>query len=178
MSRSSPAVVIAAVLFFAGGFATHLLYIRWTANRADTLEQEFAPAKESSSAAPQEPQPHRVTFLPLAAPLQSVPELPLIAAREVDKIRGLAGNSARIRGRVFKVGHSSKSNTYFLNFGPTREALTAVIFASAVDLFEKRKLPPASFDGQEVEIQGVVKDHPQYGLEVILENPDQIRIVR
>jgi hypothetical protein len=95
----------------------------------------------------------------------------------VEKIRGLAGNQARIRGRVFRVGHSAKSNTYFLNFGPTREALTAVIFASTAELFEKNKISPKNFDGREVELQGEIKDHPQYGLEVILESPAQIKVV-
>ena len=33
----------------------------------------------------------------------------------------MVGNRARIRGRVFRVGHSAKSNTYFLNFGPSRK---------------------------------------------------------
>ena len=98
-------------------------------------------------------------------------------ARDVDRIRGLTGNRARIRGRVFRVGHSAKSNTYFLNFGPSREALTGVIFASAVESFDKRKLAPKGYEGKEVEIDGVVRDHPQYGLEVILEDPAQIRII-
>ena len=98
-------------------------------------------------------------------------------AREVDKIRKLAGNRARIRGRIFRVGHSAKSNTYFLNFGPSREALTAVIFASAVELFEKNRLQPKVFEGKEVEVQGEIKDHPQYGLEVILESPSQIKVL-
>ena len=178
MKRSSPAVVIAAVLCFVGGVGTHLLYVRWTAHQPATVDQQFAPAQQVSSLQPQAPLTHRVIFLPLGAPPSSVPDLPVLAAREVEKIRGLAGNAARIRGRVFKVGHSSKSNTYFLNFGPAREALTAVIFASAVELFEKKKLPPPGFDGKEVEIQGVVKDHPQYGLEVILESPAQIKIVQ
>ena len=83
----------------------------------------------------------------------------------------------RVRGRIFRVGHSAKSNTYFLNFGPSREALTAVIFASAAELFEKGKLAPKNFESREVEVQGEVKDHPQYGLEIILENPAQIKII-
>jgi hypothetical protein len=123
-------------------------------------------------------QSHRVAFVPLVQPAEKTPDAPIIPARDVEQIRSLAGNQARIRGRVFKVGHSAKSNTYFLNFGPSREALTAVIFASAVELFERKKLPPAGFDGKEVEMHGTVKDHPQYGLEVILETPAQIRILQ
>ena len=102
----------------------------------------------------------------------------MLHAIEVDKIRGLAGKPVRVRGRVFRVGHSSKSNTYFLNFGPSRSALTAVIFASAVDMFERDKLPPKAFDGREVELLGEIKDHPQYGLEIILEDPSQIKILK
>jgi hypothetical protein len=175
---SCPTVVISAVLCFASGVGSHLLYVRWTADQSATVGQQFSPAQQVSSLPPQAPQSHRVAFLPLNTPPESAADLPVLAAREVEKIRSLTGNSARIRGRVFKVGHSSKSNTYFLNFGPAREALTAVIFASAVELFEKKKLPPPGFDGKEVEIQGVVKDHPQYGLEVILETPAQIKIVQ
>jgi hypothetical protein len=71
-----------------------------------------------------------------------------------------------VRGRVFRVGHSAKSNTYFLNFGPSREALTAVIFSPAVELFEKSRLLPKNFENKDVEITGQIKDHPQYGLEL------------
>ncbi len=69
------------------------------------------------------------------------------------------------------------SNTYFLNFGPSREALTAVIFASAAELFDKKQISPKSFEGKEIELQGEIKDHPQYGLEIILENPSQLKVI-
>ena len=38
-------------------------------------------------------------------------------------------------------------------------------------------MPPKIFDGKEVELQGEIKDHPQYGLEIILENPSQIKVI-
>ncbi len=95
----------------------------------------------------------------------------------MEKIRALTGRQARIRGRVFRVGYSAKSNTYFLNFGPSREALTAVIFGSVTELFEKNKQPPKIFENRDVELTGFIKDHPQYGLEVILEHPGQIRVM-
>ena len=87
------------------------------------------------------------------------------------------GRQAKIRGRIFRVGHSAKSNTYFLNFGPSKEALTAVIFASAAELFEKSELAPRNYENREVEITGTVKDHPQFGVEVILEDPKQIKVI-
>lgn len=123
---------------------------------------------------------HPVSFLPLSErprAEEEAKELEKIVARDVDKLRALIGQRARVYGRVFRVGHAAKSNTYFLNFGPSREALTAVIFSSAVALFERNKQSPKQFENREVEIIGLIKDHPQYGLEMILEHPRQIKIV-
>jgi hypothetical protein len=119
----------------------------------------------------------RFALLPEPAAAEKALDLPVIVARDVEKIRALAGRQARIRGRVFRVGHSAKSNTYFLNFGPSREALTAVIFASSVELFEKTRQAPKNFENKEVEMTGQIKDHPQYGLEMVLDSPEQIKIL-
>jgi hypothetical protein len=173
-SPASP-LVIGFVFAFLAGFSTHFLYKRW-----NPPEEPGAPptlSRPMSSSHKLEPQNHPVTLVPAGPAVEAPADLPLLQARDVEKIRGRTGNQARVRGRVFRVGHSAKSNTYFLNFGPSREALTAVIFASAVESFEKRKLPPKGFEGKEIEIEGIVKDHPQYGLEVILESPAQIRII-
>jgi hypothetical protein len=172
-SLAQPIALIGA---FLAGFFTLFLYQRWNPQ----ISQADKPAAASigqHQLLPELPS-FDVSFTPLPAPGEPSRELPVLQAFEVGKIRGLAGKSARIRGRIFRVGHSSKSNTYFLNFGPSRSALTAVIFASAADLFERDKLPPKSFDGREVELQGVIRDHPQYGLEVILEDPSQIKILK
>jgi hypothetical protein len=172
-----PATIVAGVLAaFAAGFFSHTLYQRW-----NPPSVELSPAPQSTPLLGSETtQAHRVSFLPLsqsATAEEKAPDLPLLVARDVDKIRSLAGRQARIRGRVFRVGHSAKSNTYFLNFGPTREALTAVIFASSVEIFEKNKQAPKNFVNKDVELTGQIKDHPQYGLEVVLESPKQIKIL-
>ena len=101
-------------------------------------------------------------------------ELPVVDVVEVERLRELAGTRARVRGRVFRVGHSSRSNTYFLDFGPSRSAFTAVIFSSAVDSFLHEDAHPDRFQGQEVELTGTVRDDPKYGLQMILEGPRQI----
>ena len=150
-----------AALFFVGaaflaGLLAHFLYQRWTGAGGGEYSVSFSP-------------------LPSLASRQG--EIPLVEARDVERLKGLAGAQARVRGRVFRVGHAAKSNTYFLNFGPSRSSLTAVIFASAAELFEKRGIRPASYEGREVEIAGEVKDHPKYGLEMILEEPSQIRLL-
>lgn len=176
MKPLRPATLVAVMAVFLAGFASHMLYQRWNPavpeTKADTLT---SPSSEQLIGLEQ--QGYRVTFAPLPAPAPTEAASQWVQAREVEKIRRLAGSQARIRGRVFRVGHSAKSNTYFLNFGPSREALTAVIFASAVELFEKNKLQPKSLEGKDVELHGQIKDHPQYGLEVILENPAQIKVL-
>jgi hypothetical protein len=175
MKQFSPTVALALAVGFAGGFCTHFFYQRWTSAGADFLAASRA--RSQSQGANFEPQTHRVNFAPLAAPKTAGAELPLLQARDVEKLRAVAGTQARVRGRIFRVGHSNKSNTFFLNFGPSREALTGVIFASAVELFAQRKVTPKDFEGREVEIEGVVREHPQFGLEIILEKPEQIRTV-
>jgi hypothetical protein len=175
--RSSAGVFSLVTLAFVGGFLAHVLYQRWnpTAPQSEptigAVQSQPAPDGASPS--------FRVTYAPLesAATESTAPELTPIVARDVEKIRLLTGQQARVRGRVFRVGHSPKSNTYFINFGPSREALTAVIFDSVAELFEKNKQPPKQFENREVEIVGFVKDHPQYGLEIVLEHPKQIKIL-
>jgi hypothetical protein len=165
------------LLFFAG-FSSHVLYQRWNPPKLET--QQSSPADQSEPLpASGELQSYPVSFAPASLPpaVEEKSEAPLVVAREVEKIRALTGKQARIRGRVFRVGYSAKSNTYFLNFGPSREALTAVIFSSAVELFERNKQPPRNFENKDVEIIGAIKDHPQYGLEVVVENPRQIKII-
>jgi hypothetical protein len=170
----APARVVGIILIFVGGVLSNVLYQRWnppaphqSAERRVVTADHGAPGGQS----------HPVLFAPLLPPAQPVAERPLLQAREVEKIRALAGRQARIRGRVFRVGHSARSDTYFLNFGPSRGALTAVIFASALEQFQKKQLSPKHLQGKNVEISGEIKDHPQYGLEMILDNPEQIKVI-
>ena len=176
MIRSALALSGAILLSFFAGFLSHVLYQRW--NPAADVTQGQRGSQDSTVASDSEPAVHRVNFVPFVPTAEiDFADLPLFAARDVEKIRAVKGRQARIRGRVFRVGHSAKSNTYFLNFGPSREALTAVIFGSVTELFEKNKQPPKHFENRDVELTGFIKDHPQYGLEVILEHPKQIKII-
>ncbi|HWP60147.1 MAG TPA: hypothetical protein VNL14_19795 [Candidatus Acidoferrales bacterium] len=156
--------IAAIVAAFALGFLSHALYERWRA------PQEAAPGAVGASRS------YPVTYVPSADPPPPA-ELPLVQATDLRKLRQLAGTQARVRGRVYRVGHSARSNTYFLNFGPARGAFTGVIFASAAELFERRRINPLSYEGREVEIFGQIKDHPTYGLEMILEDPSSIRVL-
>ena len=117
---------------FIAGLITHVLYQRWNPSPADISAVAFSSVKTCQYPTSQVIKVTRCRFVPLSEPLvaEKALDLPVLVARDVDKIRALTGRQARIRGRVFRVGHSAKSNTYFLNFGPSREALTAVIFAT------------------------------------------------
>jgi len=146
------ALLLGAFLF---GFLVHVLYGLWSG---------AAPCAESAAGAP------------ASATADSSPsaELPVVDVMEVERLQELAGALARVRGRVFRVGHSRKSNTYFLDFGPSRSAFTAVIFSSTVEAFLREDAHPNQFQGREVELTGRIKDDPKYGLEMILESPAQI----
>ena len=152
-SLPTAALLLAA---FLSGFAAHLLYGRW------------------SGAAPC---PEPVAGGSAAADSSPAADLPVVDVMEVERLQELAGVLARVRGRVYRVGHSSKSNTYFLDFGPSRSAFTAVIFSSTVDAFLRENAHPNQFQGREVELTGRIKDDPKYGLEMILESPAQIKVL-
>jgi hypothetical protein len=177
LKRISPATAIVIFIAFAAGLSSHVLYQRWNPSSPESKGPGTNDGISAVGGPAREPQSYRVTYVPLTAQAPLPADIALLQARDVEKIRSLTGSPARVRGRIFRVGHSAKSNTYFLNFGPSREALTAVIFASAAELFEKNKTTPKSFEGREVEVHGQVKDHPQYGLEIVLENPAQIKVL-
>ena len=154
LSLSWAALLLAV---FLSGFLVHLLYGRWTGP-----EPCVEPATRAPAAA--------------AGPGDEA-DLPVVDVMEVERLQELSGKEARVRGRVHRVGHSSRSNTYFLDFGPARSDFTAVVFSSALDAFVRENMDLKRLEGREVELTGRVKDDPKYGLEMILEGPEQIRLV-
>lgn len=126
------------------------------------------------------PRIHSARFVPFP-PLSRRPDagrtgaLPEVDVMEIDRVRRLAGRRARVRGKIYRVGHSRKSDTYFLDFGPSRSSFTAVIFASAAAQFKRAKIDLPQYEGKEVEIVGRIEDDPRYGLEMILAAPGQIK---
>jgi hypothetical protein len=101
----------------------------------------------------------------------------VIEATDLSGLKKHAGETATVRGKVYDVYFSSRSGTYFVNFGPERTSFTAVIFSSAVKEFIRQGIDPQDYEGKLLEIDGQVINHPQYGLEIILEDPIQVRII-
>ncbi len=103
------------------------------------------------------------------------PEPAVIPASNLRLLKKNAGKDVIVSGRVARIGHSEKSDTYFLNFADDRNGLTIVIFSSVVEKFERLGLSVADYEGDSVEITGELVDDPKYGLEIILEEPSQVK---
>jgi DNA/RNA endonuclease YhcR with UshA esterase domain len=98
-----------------------------------------------------------------------------IVVADVEKYLDQSGT---VEGKVLKVGLSQRSNTYFLNFTEQRNGFTVVIFDRVAKQFETKKVDPYSFQGKTVQVSGKIVKPPQYGVEIILDSPDNIKIVK
>lgn len=113
-----------------------------------------------------------------ARPWQSEPrEIVTISATDLRALRKHVGDEVSVQGQVIRVGYSERSNTYFLNFSEDQEGFTVVIFSSAVEKFERLGISILDYEGAQVDVMGELIDHPEYGLEIIVEEPSQIRIL-
>ncbi|HID95936.1 MAG TPA: phospholipase D family protein [Candidatus Latescibacteria bacterium] len=99
----------------------------------------------------------------------------VLSATDLRGMKRYVGKEVIIRGKVYDVYHSKKSNTFFLHFDKTRPCFTAVIFSSGAERFKTSGVTPEEYAGKEVEVAGRLVDHPRYGLEIILEDPTQIK---
>lgn len=104
-------------------------------------------------------------------------ETPELLATDLRALRKHVGEEVTIQGQVVRVGYSERSNTYFLDFAQDRDGFTVVIFSSVVAKYEKLGISISDYEGAQVEVSGELIDHPKYGLEIILEEPSQIRVV-
>lgn len=101
----------------------------------------------------------------------------LVMADDLVNLRRHAGERAIVKGVITRTAKSKRSETYFLDFGPDRDAFTAVIFSSAVADFFTSGIDPLLLKGKKVAILGEIKNSPRYGLEMILDSPQQLRIL-
>lgn len=104
-------------------------------------------------------------------------ETPELVATDLRALKKHVGEEVTVQGRVMRVGYSERSNTYFLDFSKDRDGLTVVIFSSAVEKFKRLGIDITSYEGAQVEVLGELIDHPEYGLEIIVEEPSQIRVL-
>ncbi|RKY59285.1 MAG: hypothetical protein DRP94_04000 [Candidatus Latescibacterota bacterium] len=108
-------------------------------------------------------------------PVEAVPEV-VLSAQDAEALKEHAGKEVVVRGKVYDVYHSERTDTYFLHFGPERPCFTAVIFRSAAKEFLSREIDPMDYEGKVVQVTGELVDHPKYGLEMVLESPSQVEV--
>lgn len=104
-------------------------------------------------------------------------EIAAIPATDERKLKKHVGEEVSVQGNLIRVGYSERSNTYFLDFSEDKEGLTVVIFSSAVEKFERLGISILDYEGAQVEVLGELIDHPEYGLEIIVEEPSQIVVL-
>jgi DNA/RNA endonuclease YhcR with UshA esterase domain len=97
---------------------------------------------------------------------------------QVAEVEMYIDQSGTVEGKVVKVGLSQKSNTYFLNFTEQRNGFTVVVFDKVEKQFEAKKIDPYSFQGKTVQVSGNITKPPSYGVEIILDSPDNIKIIK
>ncbi|MCD6223680.1 MAG: DUF1669 domain-containing protein [Deltaproteobacteria bacterium] len=96
--------------------------------------------------------------------------LKIIDAENINEILENAGFFVRIRGKISEV-YLSSSKTYFLHFKGNKQ-FKIVIFKN-INL----NYDPFSLRGKTVEIWGRIFNTEKYGLEIIIDLPEQIRIL-
>jgi phosphatidylserine/phosphatidylglycerophosphate/cardiolipin synthase-like enzyme len=104
-------------------------------------------------------------------------ETPELVATDLRALKKHVGDEVSVQGRVIRVGYSERSKTYFLNFSEDRAGFTVVIFSSAVKKFERLGIDISSYEGERIDVMGELIDHPEYGLEIIVEEPSQVRVL-
>lgn len=107
--------------------------------------------------------------------VKQLPAPLIFSATDLKKLKEHANNKAYVQGNVHDVYFSERSGTYFLHFGPDRTSFTGVIFKSAAEKFAERGINPKEYERKKVELYGKIIDHPKYGLEIIIEDPIQIK---
>lgn len=117
---------------------------------------------------------HGVSYSEVKTPSR---DFPLVSAQDLECLKKNARKVVKVYGEVLRVYYSERSNTHFLHFGHDRSSFSVVIFSTAGEKFLEQGLDPKYYAGKKVELFGRVVDHPKYGLEMIVEDPSQIKLI-
>ncbi len=103
--------------------------------------------------------------------------VPFSGVIQVSDVPTHIDQSGTVEGKVVKTTKSSRSNTYFLNFSEKQNVFTVVIFSRIVDQFAKDSVDILSFEGKKVRVTGSIQSPAQYGPEILLDKPADIKII-
>ena len=104
--------------------------------------------------------------------------IPAVDVKDAERLRELNGRWWRVRGRVRDVRRSRTGAAMFIWFYGCKLAagFKVVIFSDAQSKFARKGCRLVELSGKEVEVAGTVRDHPVYGLQIIIGDPAQIMV--
>ncbi len=121
----------------------------------------------------------------LKAPPAPVVPVPLRVDEEViglDQIQEYIGRAAVVQDYVYNV-HRSQKGTFFIKFEPLEQAprpfdgFKVVIFNDLAQNWERAGLSPLMYQQRTIRVRGVIQQHPEWGLEILVNSPRVIQIV-
>lgn len=99
----------------------------------------------------------------------------------MEDLRAHVGRVVMFEGVVLAHQISQSSGTHFIKFHVDKnpfKGFKLVIFSSEVHKWERRGVDPASYRHRVIQVRGLLKDHPAYGLEILPKAPAQIKVIK
>jgi hypothetical protein len=132
----------------------------------------------------------RMTRLTLPGELLEAPQSPARPAPlrvgegviGLDQIHEYIGRATVVQDYVHNV-HRSQKGTFFIKFEPLEKAprpfdgFKVVIFNDLAQNWERAGLSPTMYQQHTIRVRGVIQQHPEWGLEILVNSPRVIQIV-
>lgn len=127
------------------------------------------------------PQP-AVAVAPVVKPTPTVATPPPKSQPVVrlEAIRQHVGQIVDFQGYVHEVYRAVGSGTVFVKFEKTKspvEGFRLVIFNSYLDAWRQAGIDWEAYAGHEVMVHGVIRDDPQWGIQMLIDRPELIKVV-
>jgi len=89
-----------------------------------------------------------------------------------------------VQGLVSEVYSSQNTGTCFIRFEPRRRGdapyagFKVVIFPDYQPAWKEARIPIASYCGHEIYVRGVIQMHAKWGIEILVNSPRVIQIIK
>lgn len=107
---------------------------------------------------------------------QLIFEPPVVRLSEVAQY---VGHVVYFQGKVVEVQKSKTTSTYCVKFqrGPWPRVFKLVIFPNYLDNFTLGGQTIRDYERKTIRVRGLIQDHPEWGLEIIIYNENAIRVI-
>ncbi|MBM3273941.1 MAG: hypothetical protein FJZ00_02220 [Candidatus Sericytochromatia bacterium] len=122
-----------------------------------------------------------LTYIVLGQEAASAPVDARGGVLKLEDLRNHLNKAVVFEGRVISHHVSRATGTHFIKFHQDSnpfKGFKLVVFASEVVRWEQQGIDPAAYVGQTLQVRGLLKDHPRYGLEILPKSPASIRVVQ